>query len=389
MNIPFGKPVIGDEELAAVERVLKTGILVHGPEAEFFEKKFSQFTESPFSVSVSSCTAGMHLFYVASGIGVGDEVICPAQTHVATAHAAELAGATAVFVDVDPLTGNLCPEKLERALTAKTKAIAVVHYLGVPSDMDEIIKIAAKHDLKILEDCALALGSKYKNVHTGLLGDAGCFSFYPVKHITSAEGGMLITKDSNLAAKIRHLRAFGVDRSHGERSIPGLYDVNDLGFNYRMSEIHAAIGAAQLEKLPSFLKKRKSNFQYLSDLLVNADCKGLRIVPQINNDVKQSSHYCLSVILDAQLALDRASIIRELNADGVGTSIYYPHPVPRLSFYANKYRNRDLDLDRLVATIFSDQSIALPVGPHLDLGEMEVIASSLIRAIKKRNLGSL
>ena len=165
----------------------------------------------------------MHLIYHALGFGPGDEVIVPCQTHVATAHAVELTGARPVFVDANIILETSI-KRLESLITPRTKALAVVHYLGVPADMEKISEIAKKHGLFLLEDCALSPGASFNGVHTGLIGDAGCFSFYPVKHLTTAEGGMIILKDQALAEKLRLLKAFGVNRTHGERSIPGDYD---------------------------------------------------------------------------------------------------------------------------------------------------------------------
>jgi dTDP-4-amino-4,6-dideoxygalactose transaminase len=205
----------------------------------------------------------MHLVYHALGYGPGDEVIVPAQTHVATAHAVELTGARPVFVDADTETGNPDIEAIEAAVTSNTRAIAIVHYLGVPVDMPKVMAIAERHNLFVLEDCALAPGCFLDGIHAGLHGHAGCFSFYPVKHLTTAEGGMVILNDKALSEKLKLLKAFGVNRTHGERKIPGDYDVVGLGFNYRMSELHAAIGTKQVEKLPNFLQRRKHNFTQL------------------------------------------------------------------------------------------------------------------------------
>jgi dTDP-4-amino-4,6-dideoxygalactose transaminase len=202
VRIPFGKPLIGSEEKAAVLEVLDGPVLVHGPKAQQFEDAFSEFTQAPHAVSVSSCTAGMHLIYFALGLGPGDEVIVPAQTHVATAHAVELTGAKAVFVDVDRETGNIDIGKIEQAITPRTKAVAVVHYLGVPVEMPRVKELTAKYDLFLLEDCALAPGAWLDGVHAGLHGDAGVFSFYPVKHLTTAEGGMIILKDGEMADRL-------------------------------------------------------------------------------------------------------------------------------------------------------------------------------------------
>ena len=260
-KIPFGKPMVGKEEYSATLKVLKSGKYVHGHKSLEFEEKFKKFTGAKYAVSVSSCTAGMHLFYFSIGIGLNDEIILPAQTHVATAHAIELTGAKPVFVDSELETGNIDINQIEKKINKKTKAIVIVHYLGVPVDMNKIMKLAKKYDLFVLEDCALSLGAKIKKIHTGLYGDAGVFSFYPVKHITTAEGGIVITNNKNLAEKIKLQKAFGVDRSYSERKIPGMYDSKYLGFNYRMSEIHASIGVEQLKKISFFLRKRLENYK--------------------------------------------------------------------------------------------------------------------------------
>ena len=335
MKIPFGKPLIGKEEKKAVEEVLSGPILVHGPKAIEFEEEFKKFTKAPYAVSVSSCTAGMHLIYFTLDIGPGDEVIIPAQTHIATAHAVELTGAKPVFVDADPETGNIDINKIEAEINKKTKAIAVVHYLGVPVDMADIKHLTDKYDLFLLEDCALSFGASVDGVHTGLHGDAGVFSFYPVKHITTAEGGIIILKDAKLAAKLNLKKAFGVDRTHGDRKVPGVYETVTLGFNYRMSEIHAAIGVEQIKKLSFFLDKRKNNFENLEKLLIEE--KRLEVLKQPVNDRIISSHYCLSIILKDDLVKKRSQIMKELTSRGIGSSIYYPKPVPRMKYYKNKY----------------------------------------------------
>jgi perosamine synthetase len=382
MQIPFGKPIIEKEEIAAVTKVLQGPILVHGPVAEEFESSFADFTEAPHAVSVSSCTAGMHLVYFALGLGPGDEVIVPAQTHVATAHAVELTGAKAVFVDVDALSGNIDIDAIEAALTLNTKAIAIVHYLGVPVDMPRVVSLAKQHNLFLLEDCALAPGTKLDGIHAGLHGDVGVFSFYPVKHITTAEGGMIILKSAELADRLRLLKAFGVDRAHSDRKVPGFYDVKALGFNYRMSEIHAAIGIEQLKKLPTFLSKRHENHERLRAGLSNVE--KVRFIPQPVNDRFVSSHYCLGLILEANVAKHRISIMERLKERGVGTSIYYPQPVPRMEYYKSKYGYGPEGFPNAAA--ISDQIIALPVGPHLSLADMDYIANSVKKVWSEMNV---
>ena len=305
-KIPFGKPLINRREIDLVTKVLKSGIYVHGPKSKEFEEKFKKFTKAKNAISVSSCTAGMHLIYFSLGIGKGDEVIVPAQTHTATAHAVELTGAKPIFVDCESKTGNIDIKKINKKINKKTKAICVVHYLGIPVDMRELNKITRRKKIFLLEDCALSLGAKFKNVHTGLIGDAGVFSFYPVKHMTTAEGGMIITNNNNLARKLRLKKAFGINKNFSERKISGLYDAVELGFNYRMSEIHASIGIEQLKKLPAFLKRRKNNFNLYTKNLSNF--KNLKILDDKSKLITKS-HYCLNLVFKGALKKHKFKII--------------------------------------------------------------------------------
>ncbi|MBG0776957.1 MAG: DegT/DnrJ/EryC1/StrS family aminotransferase [Desulfovibrionaceae bacterium] len=375
-TIPFGKPIFGDEERRAVAEVLEGTTLVHGPRVKQFEADFAAFTGAPHALSVASCTAGLHLALFDLGIGPGDEVIVPAQTHVATAHSVEFTGAASVFADAEPRTGNIDLEQVEAAVTGNTRAIAVVHYLGLPVDMDGINAIARKHDLFVLEDCALAIGTYYKGTHAGLCGDAGCYSFYPVKHMTTAEGGMVITKHDDVAARLDKKRAFGVDRVVGTRKMPGIYDVTMLGYNYRMNELEGALGCAQLARVPGFLEARNRNYAALE--------KGLAEIDEIDlfwsGDADYvSSRYCLSMILADALADRRADLVNALKAEGVGTSVYYPKPVPHMTYYAEKYGHGPESFP--VAARISYQGIALPVGPHLDEQDMDYIVNAVKKAL--------
>ena len=378
--IPFGKPIIGKEEKDAVMGVLNNPILVHGPRAKEFESAFAAYLKAPHAVTVSSCTAALHLSYFYLGIGEGDEVIVPAQTHTATAHAVDLCGAKPVFVDAEKDTGNIDIEQIEPAITERTRAISIVHYLGMPANMDRTVNIAKKYGLFLVEDCALAIGTYFKEIHAGLHGDVGCFSFYPVKHMTTAEGGMLVTKHKEVAEKVSRQRAFGVDRHVGERKIPGVYDVTALGFNYRMNEIEATLGIEQLKRMDGFLQKRKENYEALSAGLKKIDGIGLF---KSTHDNCQSSYYCLSILLNERLTPKRFEIIQSLKQKGVGTSVYYPQAVPHFTYYKNKYGYDDNSFP--LASWISRSSIALPVGPHLDLEDMEYIVESVKSAVGEVN----
>lgn len=377
-EIPFARPWITDADRQAVVGVLDGHILTHGPECKAFEKEFSEFLGGEtYCVTVSSCMAALHLAYLHFGIGAGDEVIVPAQTHTATAHAVEWVGAKPVFLDCDPRTGNVTADSIRRAISKKTKAVSVVHFLGIPCEMHEIMAVADKHGLKVIEDCAIALGTRYHNKHAGLFGDAGCFSFYPVKHITTGEGGMFVSKHRPVAEAVQKLRAFGVDRKHSERRVAGLYDVPTLGLNYRMSELQAALGRSQLKRVEENLRRRSDNFCRLKAGLSGAP--GIAILDAQERGAT-SSHYCLSAVIGNTPGFDRNKIVENLNAAGVGTSVYYPQPVPRLTFYKQKYGYTRQDY--CCAENISDKSVALPVGPHLAVQDVEYIARAFVRALE-------
>lgn len=381
-EIPFGRPLIGPAEFAAVEDVLRSGILVHGPRVKAFETDFAAFTKAKHAISVASCTAGMHLVYYALGLKPGDEVIVPAQTHTATAHAVSFTGATPIFVDAEAETGNIDLDAVEAAITERTRAIAVVHFLGYPVRMDRVREIAARHGLFVMEDAALAVGTYYKGQHAGTLGDAGCFSFYPVKHMTTAEGGMILTGNLEFAERLQRLKAFGLDRTFDQRKQPGIYDVVDLGFNFRMNEIEAALGIEQLKRMPEVLARRHENYDVLASEL--ADMEEVTIFPErsgAKNTELVNSCYCLSAILAEKHAAMRPEIVNLLRDEGIGSSVYYPLPVPLLSFYREKYGTSRTQFP--VASWISEGSISLPVGAHLNSDDMRYIAGAFKQAVSE------
>jgi perosamine synthetase len=378
-TIPFARPWITDQERQAVLEVLQGDILTHGPQNHAFEEEFAHFVgEGAHCVAVSSCMAALHLAYLQLGIGPGDEVIVPAQTHVATAHAVEIVGARPVFLDCEPATGNIDPGRLEALVTPRTRAIGLVHFVGIPCDMDAIMAVAGRHGLKVVEDCALAVGARYRGMHVGLIGDVGCFSFYPVKHITTGDGGMLVSRHGELAERVRKARGFGVDRTFAERSIPGMYDVLSLGVNYRMSDINAALGRTQLRRVGEILERRKTNFNRLRHGLRELD--DIRII-DATGPAACNSHYCLTVVLSGPLEDRRNEIVGRLKEAGIGTSVYYPQPVPRMTYYRKKYGYRPEAYPE--ATAISDYGIALPVGPHLHEDDVTYIIKHFTQIVRE------
>jgi perosamine synthetase len=368
-TIPFGRPWIDDRDRQAVAEVLDGPILTHGPRGTGFEDEFAAFLgPGAHCVAVSSCAAALHLAYSHFGIGPGDEVILPAQTHVATANTAEWVGATSVFVDCDPATGNVTAEGIRAAVTPRTRAVTVVHFAGIPCDMPAVVELAAEHGIVVIEDCALAVGARLDGRHVGLFGDAGCFSFYPVKHLTTAEGGMFVSRHAGVAETVARLRAHGVDRRHDERSMPGTYDVPSIGLNYRMSELQAALGRSQLLKIEENLARRRASFEALRAAF--GGVPGVRVL-----DGEGNSWYCLVLVLEGALAARRAELVGFLRDRGVGTSLYYPQPVPRMRYYREKYAYEAGRFPR--AEEISDCSIALPVGPHLSADDVAYVGEQL------------
>ncbi len=376
--IPFARPGLDESEVERVAEVLRGPQLVHGPVAADFERGFAARHDAAHGVSLSSCTAGLHLSLLALGVGPGCRVAVPAMTHVATAHAVEFCGARPVFVDVDAETGNIDAEAVGALVEAVgIDAVIVVHYLGLPAEMDRIIDACRPGGVPVVEDCALAVGATYDGKPVGTIGVTGCFSFYPAKHITTAEGGMLVTDSDALAADVRRRKAFGYDKMLGERSQPGHYDVDMLGYNYRMSEVHAAIGSVQLGKLDGFLEARATNHRVLAD--------GLAAVPDVvvfptEYGRAQSSHYCLNAVLPREGSVNRRVVVAHLTESGIGTSIHYPSAVPLFRYYREKYGHAPGDFP--IAEWLADQTISLPVGPHLGPDDPDRIATVFAEGVK-------
>jgi perosamine synthetase len=260
MKIPITKPLIGPEEEAAVLEVLRSGWLVQGPKVEEFEHTVASYVGAQYAVATSSCTTSLHLALILHEIGPGDEVIVPSFTFIATANAVRYVGAVPVFVDIEPRTYNIDPADIEAAITHRTKAIMPVHQIGLAADMERINEIARHHGLAVIEDAAPAIGATYKGRMVGGLGNITCFSFHPRKVITSGEGGMILTHDESVAERARHLRAHSMSLSdlarHQAKSVV-IEEYHEVGYNYRMSDLHAAVGIAQMKRLDFVLARRQ------------------------------------------------------------------------------------------------------------------------------------
>lgn len=375
-NIPFGTPQISETEISNAVSVLKSGWLAHGPKTKEFEEIFKNYCNAKHAVGVNSCTAALHLSLKSLNICPGDEVIVPAQTHVATSHAVMYQGATPVFADVEEDTYNIDPKTIEEKITEKTKAIMPVHFAGQPCDMDRITKIAKKHALFIVEDAAHALGAQYKGTPIGSTkgSSAACFSFYPVKHITTGEGGMLVTDSEEIAETASLTRAFGIDKSTWKRTTterPWYYEVVHIGYNYRMNEISAALGIAQMQRIDEFVRKRQENAKKLKDGLSEIDC--LRLPRSIDNIKHSYLFYQVLVTEDSKIKRD--DLIPLLKSKGIGTSVHYPLPVHLMPVYRKifGYKEGALPNSEKVAK----QAISLPTHPGLKESDIDYIIKTL------------
>lgn len=361
-------PLLGGEELAAVGEVLSSGYLTQGAHAAQFEREITGVTKTRHAQAVSSATTGLHLVLVGLGIQPGDEVIIPGFSFPATANAVIQQGAIPIFVDIVRDTFNLDPKLLEAAITERTRAIMPVHAFGLVADMDPIVEIATHHGLPVIEDAACALGGVYHGRPAGSLGTAGVFSFHPRKIITTAEGGMITTDDDALAERIAVLRAHGAVR--GE-----LYmEFVDAGFNYRLSDVHAAIGSAQMRKLPAILRGRSRAAAALTERLADLD----RVhTPAAPGGVE---HTYQSYVVRLDDDVDRDAVIRAMRARDVETTLgtYGMHLQP---YFRGRFGIRDAELPE--TTRAHHQALTLPLYPQLSDGDLDVIARALGESIRE------
>ena len=346
MNIPIAKTNLLDSEIESVLSPLHSGWLVQGPRVKEFEDKWSAFTNADHSIAVTSCTSALHLSLAALGFGPEDEAIVPAFTWISTANVIEHLGGRVVFCDIDLETFNLDISALESKVTKRTKAILPVHLFGLPADMDPIVQLANKYNLRIVEDAACGFGSLYKGMHVGNAGDTGCFSFHPRKAITTGEGGMVTTNDEAIAEKIRRLRDHGAEmtdlqRHHGARPYL-LADHPDAGYNQRMTDLQGALGSSQMDRAHDIVEERRA--------IADRYNKAFQDIPWLNKPFTgkgfthgYQSYPCLfepegiSENSIPRINSLRNSWMDQLQEDGISTRPA-THAVHMLSYYRKKYR---------------------------------------------------
>ncbi|WP_101523022.1 DegT/DnrJ/EryC1/StrS family aminotransferase [Nocardioides houyundeii] len=361
--IPAAKPIIGDDEREAVDRVMRSGMIAQGPEVAAFEDEFAtRLTAGRTCVAVNSGTSGLHLGLLAAGIGPGDEVIVPSFTFAATGNSVALTGATPVFADIDPVTFCLDPESVKAAVTERTKGVMPVHLYGHPADMDAFAALARETGIAIFEDAAQAHAATWRGAPVGTFGDFAMFSLYPTKNMTSGEGGMVSCATDEIARALRLLRNQGMERQYANEVV---------GFNARMTDIHAAIGRVQLRKVEGWTEQRRANAAYLDEHLTGVQ------VPTVHEHATHVYHqYTIRV---AGGASERDRIVAALREEHqVGSGVYYPIPNHRLASLAPHAGDLHLpETERAAAEV-----ISLPVHPSLTDGDLERIVTGVNAVVR-------
>ncbi|PWB49908.1 MAG: aminotransferase DegT [Anaerolineales bacterium] len=352
--INIAKPQLGEEEKKAVLEVLDSGMIAQGPRVKAFEEEFAKMCGVKHAIATTSGTTALHTALLALGIHNGDEVITTPFTFIASANSILYTGGRPVFVDIDPVSFNINPKLIEAAITERTKAIMPVHLFGLSCDMDPIMTIAKKYGLIVIEDACQSHGALYKGKRVGSFG-CGAFSFYPTKNMTSAEGGMITTDDDSTDEHCRVIRQHGMRRR---------YYHDELGFNFRMTDIHAAIGFEQLKKLEANNKRRQANASYLS-----ANLKGI-ITPVIPQDYEHVFHQYTIRVPGGK----RDKLRSWLQEAGIGSEVYYPVPVHKQSFYAGDlcYQGSYPEAERA-----ANEVLSIPVHPALTQDDLNTIVNSV------------
>ena len=372
IKVPFFLPYVDSKDITEIKKAALSSFLTNGPKLDSFEQKFKKFTKSKYAVGVSNATSALYLSLKALGIKKNDEVIIPDLTFAATANSVLQTGAIPVLADINEETLNISADSIIKNISRKTKAIIPVHLAGTPCDMQKIMRIARSNSLKVVEDCAHGIGTSYNKKHVGNFGNAGCFSFYPTKNLTTIEGGMVITNDKKIADFIQLARNHGMSRSLMSRYSTGKpweYDIKDIGYNYRLDDIRSALGISQLQKLRILNKKRLIAFSYYNKGLKNIP--GL-IIPNEKNFKNNSCHlYIIRITSDAKISRDK--LFYSLQKKGIGSSVHYK-PLHEFTLFRKKGVSRN---SLSVSKRIYKEILSLPMYPQLARSSQDYVIKSI------------
>jgi len=375
--IPYGRHCVDESDIRAVIKVLESDWLTTGPLVDEFERAVATRLGCTYAVAVSSGTAALHCAMFAAGIESNDEVLLPPMTFAASANSVVYQGGKPVFIDVEADTLLIDPDEIEDKITAKTKAIIAVDYAGQPCDYDRLSHIAQKHNLVLVADACHSLGAEYKKRYAANLADMAVFSFHPVKHITSGEGGMVVTDDVDLADRIRRFRNHGIDLDHRQRETRGSwhYEMADLGFNYRLTDIQSALGMSQLKKLDGFIRRRR-------EIALMYD-QAFSRVPGIEPLKKRPEafhvyHLYVVRLNEGAAALTRSDLFKKLRSRGIGVNVHYI-PVHYHPFYKKRYETV-VGLCPVAEDAY-ERIISLPIFPSMSDDQVQRVIQTLTDAV--------
>ena len=382
-RLVFGAPVLGEEEVASVAECIRSNWIGLGARVEQFEQEFARYKGAPYALAVSSGTAAIHLALAALGIGAGDEVIAPAMTFCSTVHPIVHTGAKPVLVDCRRDTFNIDPEEIESSITPRTKAILVVHMCGRSCEMDPILAIADRHDLRVIEDCAHAIESTYHGKAAGLMGDVGCFSFYPTKNITTGDGGMVITREAEPLQRAKVLSLHGMTADAWSRFVggPSGYEVIEAGFKYNMTDLAAALGLPQLAKIEEHWRQRERVWSQYSQLLRELPLS----LPATDPESRHAYHLYTPILVLEELRVGRREIIAALEAENIGVGIHYV-PVHQHPYYRQQFGFADSDFPN--ATFVGERTLSLPLSPAMSEQDVADVVTALTRIFRYYAAGS-
>jgi perosamine synthetase len=377
--IPYGRQSIDEDDIRAVVDVLRSDWLTTGPKVGEFEQSFAQFVGAKEAVAVNSGTAALHAAMYALKIRPGDEVIVPVITFTATANCVVFQGGTPVFVDVNPDTLLVEPDQFESKINSRTRAVIAMDYAGHPADYDRLRAITDKNGIALVADACHALGAQYKNRKVGTLADLNIFSFHPVKHITTGEVGMITTDDPELAQKMRVFRNHGITSDHHQREAKGswFYEMVDLGYNYRITDIQCALGLSQLKKLPDFLSKRRRIATRYNQIFATSQ----NIQPlKVKENVSHAFHlYVIALELDA-IGKTRQQLYKLLRQNGIGVNVHYV-PVHLHPYYRKKLGSAPGDFP--AAELMYEKILSLPMYPNMTDAQVNEVVEKISRVISQ------